>query len=183
MRVRAALLAAALTATTPAWADPPVARWTPSLAAAIHTRTRGDTHVGGAFDLHGEVYFGRDPRAVRPGLRVEGRVHTTGELAAAGGASLAVPLGTSDRSPTLVFSAGAAVHGREGLTGAAFARGWFGIRTVRDGSDAYEIALGLWAEARWSPRDGAVDAVFGFSVDPWALVMPVVYLASAFTRR
>lgn len=122
-------------------------------------------------------------RAPRPGLLVEGRVVTTGELSAAAGAALALPLGQADASPTLAFAAGGALHGRDVLDPAAFARTWFGLRTALDGSSPYEIALGFWAEARWFPRDGAVDALVGVSVDFWAMTLPVVYVASAFSRR
>lgn len=182
-RVASLVALCAALAPSVAIADPPVARWTPSLAAALHTRTRGDTQLGAAFDLRGEVFFGRDSRAVRLGLLLEGRAMTIGELAAGAGLSLALPLGRSDSSPTLTLTAGGALHDRESLDPAAFGRVWFGLRTEIDSSTPYEIAFGLWAETRWFPRDGTVDALVGVSVDFWAMSLPVVYLASAFSRR
>lgn len=164
-------------------ADPPFARWTPSLAASLFTRTRGDTQLAAAFDLRGEVFFGSDSRAPRLGLLLEGRAITQGELAAGGGLSLALPLGRGDTSPTMGFTAGGAVHGREVIDPAAFGRVWFGLRTEIDGSNPYEIALGLWTEARYFPRDGTVDALVGVSVDFWAMALPFVYIGSAFSRR
>jgi hypothetical protein len=78
---------------------------------------------------------------------------------------------------------GGAVHDRGGATPAALGRLWWGLRAPPEASSHYEIAVGLWAEARYFPGDGTVDALAGVSVDFYALALPVIYLASAFSPR
>lgn len=154
--------------------------WTPSLAGAVHTRLRGDAEVDGAFDLLVEGFVGAS--GARGGAFVGGRVTGHGELSASAGAALAIHLSRSDPGTSLVLSLGGALGSRDGLDPAALARAWWGLRGLIDGSSPYEIAVGLWAEARYHPTDGAVDLVAGVSVDPWALAAPFRFIAGALSR-
>lgn len=166
----------------PARAQPPVDHWTPSLAVALRAQTGDEARVDAAFDLRLDGLFG-DPTRVRGGGFVDGRVATSGELSAALGATLATHLTGHDGGTTLMLSAGAAAHDRRGLTPAALGRVWWGFRTTVDTTSRYEVAVGLWAEARYLPRDGAVDVLLGVSVDPYALVLPFRYMAAVFAGR
>jgi hypothetical protein len=178
------VLVAALAAPAPALAQTHADWWTPSIAIAGVARARGSVEADVAFDLRVEGFFGNHARA-RLGGFVDGRV--TGRAEVSGAAGLSLCLLTAERpggaGPFLVLSAGGAVHDRGGATPAALGRLWWGLRTTPEASSHYEIAVGLWAEARYFPGDGTVDALAGFSVDFYALALPVIYLASVFSPR
>lgn len=183
LHAASALVALALAALpTTARAQSHVDWYTPSLAVAALARTRGDTRFDAAFDLRLDALFG-DPLGVRAGAFVDGRVTTSAEISAAAGASLATSLSRHDGGSTLVLSIGGAVHDRDGLTPAALGRVWWGLRTPIEAANRYEIAVGVWAEARYFPRDGTVDALLGVSVDPYALTLPFRYFFGALSSR
>lgn len=156
--------------------------WTPSLAFAALAHTHGDPTAEAAFDLRLDGLFG-DPTGRRGGGFVEGRVSTGGELSAALGATFAAHLTGHDGGTSLMVSAGGALHDRQGLTPAGLVRVWWGMRTAVDARTRYEIAFGLWAEARYLPRDSALDVLFGFSVDPYALALPFIFFGSMLSSR
>lgn len=162
-----------------AWAQSHVDWWTPSLAVAGVARVRGAATFDVAVDLRVEGHFG-DPTRLRLGGFVDGRITGSGELSAAAGASLATHLTGHDGGTSLVLSAGGALHDRGGLAPAVLGRLWWGLRTAVEASSHYEIAVGLWTEARYFPRDGTTDVLLGLSVDPYALALPFIYFASAF---
>ncbi|MDO9021931.1 MAG: hypothetical protein Q8S73_41730 [Deltaproteobacteria bacterium] len=105
-------------------------------------------------------------------LRITGRAEVSG----AAGLSVSLPAsGNPGNGGTfVVLSAGGAVHDRGGATPAALGRLWWGLRAPPEASSHYEIAVGLWAEARYFPGDGTVDALAGVSVDFYALALPVI---------
>ncbi len=182
--MRAAPVVALAVASLPslALAQAHVDWWTPSVAVAGVARVRGRAEADVAFDLRLEGLFG-DPLRVRVGGFVDGRVVGRGELSAAAGLALAVPVTGREGGTSLVLSAGGALHDRDGVTPAALARLWWGLRIPPEASSRYEIAFGLWAEARYAPRDGAVDALLGASVDLYGLALPFIYIGRALDPR
>ncbi|MDB4929486.1 MAG: hypothetical protein JWM10_1970 [Myxococcaceae bacterium] len=179
-------LAAALAASAPAagFAQTHADWWTPSFAVAGVARVRGAVEADVAFDLRVEGLFGEHAHA-RLGGFVDARLTGRAELSGAAGLSLALPAtGRAGNGGTsVVLSAGGAVHDRDGATPAVLGRLWWGLRAPPESSSHYELALGLWAEARYFPGDGTVDALAGVSVDFYALALPFIYLGSALSPR
>jgi hypothetical protein len=180
------VLAAALMASAPATAlaQTHVDWWTPSIAFAGVARVKGSAEADVAWDLRVEGLFGEHARA-RLGAFADLRITGRAEVSGAAGLSISLPAsGNPGNGGTfVVLSAGGAVHDRGGATPAALGRLWWGLRAPPEASSHYEIAVGLWAEARYFPGDGTVDALAGVSVDFYALALPVIYLASAFSPR
>lgn len=175
--LRASLIAALSTLSSPTLAHSHVDWWTASIAVAGVARVRGSAEADVAFDLRGEGLFG-DPSRVRLGGFAELRVTGSAELSGAVGLSLAAHLTGRDGGTSLVFSLGGALHDRGGLDAAGLARLWWGLRAPIESARRYELALGLWAEARYFPRDSTVDALAGLSVDFYGLALPFIYLGA-----
>lgn len=175
--LRASLVAALTALSSPALAHSHIDWWTASIAVAGVARVRGAAEADVAFDLRGEGLFG-DPSRVRLGGFADLRVTGRAELSGAAGLSLATHLTGRDGGTSLVLSLGGALHDRGGLDAAGLARLWWGLRTPIESASRYELALGLWAEARYFPRDGTVDALVGLSVDFYALTLPFIYLGA-----
>jgi hypothetical protein len=183
-RLGGIVLAAALTAPASALAQTHVDWWTPSVAFAGVARVKGSAEADVAWDLRLEGLFGEHAHA-RLGGFADLRITGHAEVSGAAGLSLSLPAsGNPGNGGTfVVLSAGGALHDRGGATPAALGRLWWGLRVPPEASSHYEIAVGLWAEARYFPGDGTVDALAGVSVDFYALALPAIYLASAFSSR
>ncbi len=154
--------------------------WAPSVAVAGIARSRDGLSADVAVDLRLEALFGDSGRP-RIGGFVDGRLTGRAEPSFGAGLSVSLPTSSHDAPTSFVLSSGAAVHARGGdVHPAVLARVFWGLRSVPQGSSRYEIAVGLWTEARYFPRDRSLDVLFGVTADFYALSLPFVYLASAF---